>query len=190
VLAAGLIVIALWGTPCEARVYQNLDFGFAFEIPKGFPTCETVPPSIDPGDTTYHDPHDSAAVWLDDGPDGCAVLKGRPVMEVHASYNALSWPTPEVVVDKLCEPIERHAWVPKGLSIKGKHVVACRYDSDDRWIEITLVAQGGKRPAAEHDATPLVNYMVTLGTRPERLAGDLARFRAFLRTVRLFQPAD
>ena len=38
------------------------------------------------------------------------------------------------------------------------------------------------------DETPLINYSIMLHTTRERFEGDLARFRAILATVRIFEP--
>jgi hypothetical protein len=108
---------------------------------------------------------------------------------VIGTYNAGFDPDLSAMVDRLCAPSEGTVVAPPaGLTIKGLKTATCRVDQQDGWVLVYVVAQGGKWPPPNADGPPWINYELTLQTRPERFDADLARFRAVLRTFRLFKP--
>ena len=191
--AAGMLL--LLGTlaaaaPATARSYRNAEYGYAVELPRGLPLC--IP---DPATEHVH----GITIWLDDGPAGCHGDETRPYISVSADHNATEYLDAESVSRWSCDPSVEEGTprpTPGGLTIKGAHSVACAVDITKDWddgaIVVIVAALGGKvRDTPGWDPrAPAVVYWIGLHTRPERFDADLARFRAVLKTVRLFEPGS
>jgi hypothetical protein len=181
-VALGLIA-ALGATSAHAETYRNREFGFAVDIPSGFVTCRASP--------EQHDTH--ITILLAGSVDDCGPDSEVPFMMAAANYNAAFYVNVEAVADEYCaREVGRRVAAPPGLVIKGTRTTSCRVDLDDGGIVVRVFAQGGRwrDPGNSPELRlPAIVYRLVLQTRPERFDADLARFRALLKTYRLFKPA-
>jgi hypothetical protein len=179
----GLVAALTGALSASAETYRNGEFGFSVEMSRGVPVC--VP------DPTLQHVH-GITFWLDSGRTGCDELEGRPAVSAIGEYNSLFYPSTQALAKDSCGQHGKRVAAPPGLAIPGARSATCRRNEDDGWITMAVVAQGGtwRDPGNDPDFhTPAVNYIVLMHTRGDHFDADLARFRAILKTVRLFKPA-
>ncbi len=176
------VMMASRATYADGSRYANSEFGFTVGVPSGAPTCRSQAPEHDGG----------LSIFLDSGPDGCEALQSRPFIGVYASYNAMLAPSAEGVLKFASgRPAGKRGTEPGQLEIAGRNSAVFRWDRDDGWIDIRVVAQGGRWPSEGMESDKevrYVNYTVMLHTTKARLDEDVARLRAVLCDVRISQP--
>jgi hypothetical protein len=161
--------------------YSNSEFRFTIGLPSQASTCRSQAPEHDGGIT----------IFLDPGPDGCEALRSRPFIGIFANYNSMLAPTPEAVLELTAgRPYGKRGAAPRGLHIPGTSSASSRWDGDDGWIDIRVVAQGGRWPnngGKLEEGVPYVNYTVILHTTKKRFPEDIERLRAALRDVQILR---
>jgi hypothetical protein len=162
--AAGALAVATSGS--QGR-HRSSEFGLSVDVPAGAATCPPHPQLGDAGVTFY----------LDGGKSSCYAdaLERRPNIEVYAAYG--DWDL-QAALGERCSPRQgsSYAVAPDGLSIAGRRSSSCRVDADDHTsVAIVVVTE-----AVTGDGLSAIDYTVELHTTPQRLAGDLERFRKLL----------
>ena len=184
-LGLGLIVVAtlLGVATVKPRGYRNEEFGIALPVPRGILLCPIRE------DRSDHGPHFLLGAA---GVKSCSDFGKTRFIDIFASYNAVD-ATKKLhdFLTSICTDVGGGPCVqaPAGLSIKGLRSAAARVNRSDGWIDIIVVAQGGKPDPAFDPTIPSINYDLSLHTRPENLEEDLRVFRSVLQTVQL-RPAQ
>jgi hypothetical protein len=121
----------------------------------------------------------------------CSERGARPpaFIGLYASWNSSDYASlGEAVPD--CRPLSpavARNLEGETLAFPGILSLACQRQEQPGRIEIAVNALAGRRNGGDADGPPATLYTAILGTRPERLEEDLARFRTFLGNVR-FEP--
>lgn len=176
-LLGGLLASGYAG---HSTVFSNREFGFSALIPDPLPKCI--------GRTGGHI-HGIGTVLV--GTD-CENRAGVPTFSLWAEYNSAF---AESAIDDLRESsICKGAavgWATDGLAtaIGGLKTAMCRIDQDNE-VRIILEAQGWKWPDrfGEGEKTARINYTAYFSTTRSRFDSDMARFRAFLRSIVIRKP--
>lgn len=171
-------------------VYRNKDYGIFLHVPSGGWLCPTEGNGIDHGPTLLLGSEDANVcrsysrqkrrITIFAGSNAAKVSKTlHTFLNWQCSNAALDWKEPGAV----CSP------APARLNTNSLPSEAARINHANGVIEIIVVTQAGK-PDPDFDASvPSVNYDISLYTDASHLDGDLAVFRAVLKTVKIAPPS-
>ncbi|MGH7125350.1 MAG: hypothetical protein ACREFI_13320 [Stellaceae bacterium] len=176
------LAVALTLASVQAPVpYQNPRFGFALSAPRGFALCVDGPPIPNRG-----------AFLLLSAPGACpkVVPWDSLYISISASYNALEYKTLKETADKRCPKGAPLAYDSKDLRFAGTPSAACRYTDRQGHARVYVFALRKERKDKRlgHAPDDWILFEASLVTAPQRLAQDLATFKATLAAVK-FAPA-
>jgi hypothetical protein len=176
------LAVALTLASVQAPVpYHNARFGFALAAPRGYALCVDGPPTPNRG-----------AFLLLSTPGACpnVVPFETLYISVSASYNALEYKSVKDTAEKRCPKGAAMAIDSKDLRFAGTPSSACRYtDRQGRArVEVYALRKERKDKRLGHAPDDWILFEASLVTAPQRLAQDLAVFKATLATVK-FSPA-
>jgi hypothetical protein len=160
-----------------SRVYRNGEFAISAQFPAGARVCEA---------RSGDHPHGFYA-WLGGRLTDCHATVPDPAVRaisIYASYNASFQTSAASLLPCPGGGAPRGRGVDvRGLSLRGLPSIRCITQQRDGTIEIAVAARGGRWASHYRSAefrAGAIDYVAALDTRPERLAGDLVLFRAFL----------
>lgn len=159
-----------------SRLFENDEMGLRAVFPAGSRVCMSR--SGDAPRGFY--------AWYGTTAAGCPERGDIPAtfMGISSSFNALSYKSlREASHDcRPLSPVIRARLHGSLLKIAGHDSLACQSDGQNGELQIIVYALAG-RPTDE--GAPGVVYFASLGSRADRLDGDLAMFRAFLGRLRV-----
>lgn len=165
-----------------AETYQNREYGFSINSSSHKSFCRSEPDQHDHGVTVY----------LDSPQKGCNSVGVRPNISVYADYNAQFYRSANEAAKLLCGEAKNDPSLGQNsLRIDHRDSATCRVTHSNSWIEIYVVAQGGRWPEkfdGPEDATAYVTYIVTLQTKMDRYKADIDQLKSLLAAIRIHSP--
>jgi hypothetical protein len=165
------------------RLHRNDEFGMAARFPAGARVCVALS-----GDHPV-----GFYAWLD-ARTQCHAARPPSVsaMTITASYNSAFENSAIVHLECRNGSVPRRSGLDlRGLAIPRTRGGSCAVRRRDGSLEVFVAAQGGnwgRLNRSSGSGAPRINYYAVLKTRPERLARDMARFRAFLARMEIRPP--
>lgn len=156
----------------NTKKYENIDYQFSVEIPRGLRGCMTSAPNPNHG------------VWLPlDGAPCSAADDQRPYISVNANYNTAEiGNTPQAIAAAECRWRKARQIVWLGDErIGDRKAAGCRRSFADGHIEVSYIVlrKTGDNPLA------WIEVGADLVTTPTRYAADRRVFRRVLRGIRV-----
>ena len=182
-LASALLalILAPIATPADAKVYRNAEFGFRALVLPGYPVCLPGPDERDHGFDIYLDRKEKP---------NCGVFEGRRLISASSFFIATD-ETATLKDDLAFYCSEEHRKCsrgPAGLKIMGWRGMSGQATRSDGLIAVHVVVHAGTWPT--NPVPQGISYDFELQTTAEHYQADLAVFRGFLKTVRIWRPKD
>ena len=174
------LILAPIATPADAKIYRNAEFGFRALVPPGYPACYPGP-----------DEHDHGFDFVPDrkAKPNCGVSTGR-FISASGFYNVID-DSATLKGDLAFYCGDKHlkcSEAPAGLKIRGWRSLSGQVRQPDGVIDVHVVVHAGTWPTNPEPQG--ISYDFELQTTPVHYQTDLAMFRAFLKTVRIWRPKD
>jgi hypothetical protein len=169
----------------QSIIYRNDAFKFRVSIPAGLRTRMISREDFLKDMTLNDSSGDDHGVEIS--------LPGQGDRSIGIFAGAAYWldGTPGNLLLRGCRPHEANTIldIPPGLAIAGHPSQSCRFRRPDGRIEVLVgMREGEWRGRLCRSDIPITDYVARLETDPEHYEEDIARFRATLKTVRVFLP--
>jgi hypothetical protein len=191
VILIAVSALAVWVAPASnawaGSVYRNEAFKFTVSVPSGWQT-RIITAEAYLRDLTWGDK--SVA---DHGVD--MALPGLADRTISVAAGVTDWVdgTPGNLLHRGCRPRDVNTILdtPAGLAIARSPSRSCRFQRPDGRIEVLVgMRKGAWRGQLCRSDIGMHDYLARLETTREYYEADLERFRAVLKTMRVFMPAQ
>jgi hypothetical protein len=162
-------------------IYVNEEFGIRVPFPNGFVVC--------PASSGGH--LHGFGGYLSSRSIDCQGAESKPhvFLGIYGEGNTTFRLHPSDLLPCHATGLPEYIGVDlRGLSIAGRSSASCAVRNSDGSIVIYVVAQGGhwgQGDNAPRYRAPLMNYIASLGTNPNRVGRDLVIFREFLSRIEI-----